>query len=145
MTESRRNATQLLKECDQDGRPHLHQLFPSLYEELKALAGAQFRNQPKNHTLQPTALVNEAYVRLVERDLVDWKGRSHFKAIAAKAMRQILVDHHRARHADKRGGGWKRWSISGAQVTPDDELDTLALEEALEQLGELDERQAQLS
>ena len=139
-----RPITETLQKLDQGSSANLAGVFESVYTELKALAGAQFRGQPARHTLQPTALVNEAYLRLVEREAVQWRGRSHFKALAARAMKQILVDHHRARRADKRGGGWKRWSVSGLEFTAKEELDALALTEVLDELKDLDPRQGKV-
>src|SRR5436190_18975807 len=89
-------------------------LMPLVYEELRALARSFFASQPANHTLQPTALVHEAYLRLVKTPDVTWSGRAHFFAVAAMAMRQILVNHAEARHAEKRGGKRDRISLSAA-------------------------------
>ena len=99
----------------------------------------------KNHTLQPTALVHEAYFKLVDQTRVDWRGRTHFLAIAAQAMRRILVDHARRRGAAKRGGKWHRIALDDNRVIESNrDEDVLALEDALTKLKELDPRQAQM-
>jgi len=117
-------------------------LLPILYEELHRLARRSMRGERPDHTLQPTALVHEAYLRLVDQDRTDWKSRAHFMAIAARTIRRILVDHARGAATEKRGGGRECEPLSGVGLelaAPD--LDLLALEEALEQLGALHERQ----
>src|SRR5215207_6185941 len=105
MSASENQATLLLgrlSACDGDAA---RELLPLLYDELRTLAARQFRGQPSNHTLQPTVLVHEAFLRLVGRSADDWNDRKHFFAVAATAMRQILVNHARAKTAEKRGGG----------------------------------------
>ncbi len=120
-------------------------LLPVVYEELRALAGSFFNRHDAGHTLQPTALVHEAYLRLVDRPAADWSGRDHFFAVAAIAMRQILVDHARRKGADKRGGDWGRVTLDEAlSPTTGSEVDLVALEDALMRLGELDERSAEV-
>ncbi len=120
-------------------------IFPAVYEELRSLADRLLREERINHTLQPTALVNEAYMKLCSGAEANARNRTQFFSMAARAMRQILVDHARARLADRRGGGWHRITLdhvgaesSGAPV------DFLALEEALDQLSKLDPRKARL-
>lgn len=127
------------------------QLMPLVYTELKALAASWFVAQPAGHTLQPTALVHEAYLRMVGHDQVGWSGRAHFFAVAAKAMRQILVNHAEARHAQKRGGHLDRVTLSaivegapGGAREQAREVDASALHEALSRLDALDERQARI-
>ncbi len=132
----------LLKEIERGDRSAAARLLPHVYEELRSLAATFFRRQRPGHTLQPTALVHEAYLRLVDQDGAHWRDRAHFVSVAAKAMRQILIDHFRASGASKRGGGWKKVTLSGIDVaTPPPEIDFLALEEALTRLAALDERQ----
>ena len=94
---SRREATRILQKATETGED-LGELMPHLYSELRALAGSLFRDQPRHHTLQPTALVHEVYLRLIDHESAGWNGRAHFMAVASKAMRQILVDHYRRRH-----------------------------------------------
>jgi RNA polymerase sigma factor (TIGR02999 family) len=103
------------------------------------------RQEVPGHTLQPTALVNEAYMKLVDQTRVDWQGRTHFFAVGAKMMRRILVDHARKKKRVKRGGGIHRVSLSDdVQVSKNNDEDVLAIEEALEKLAEQDPRQAQI-
>lgn len=116
-------------------------LLPLVYDELRALAGSYFRGQPANHTLQPTALVHEAFMRMVDRTHPGWNDRAHFFAVAATAMRQILADHARRKNADKRGGGWGRVTLDAAVTPPGEpEIDLEKLDAALTKLESLDER-----
>lgn len=122
-------------------------LLPLVYDELRALAEAFFRNERDDHTLQPTALVHEAYVRLVDQSSIEWKSRNQFFVIAAKAMRNILVDHARAKGRLKRGGGWQERTIAAVEESlgaQDNPVEMLALNDALARLAELDERKARL-
>ena len=117
-------------------------LMPLVYDQLRALAGYYMRDERPDHTLQPTALVHEAYLRMVDVERIDWRSRTHFIALAATQMRRILVEHGRAHRAQKRGGGLRRVTFSsGLAVAPDDELDPLALDEALTKLSRKNERQ----
>ncbi len=120
------------------------ELIPVVYSELRGIAAAIFRRQDSDHTLQPTALAHEAYLRLVDREGANWESRAHFLAVAAKAMRQILINHARDKIAAKRGGeGWKKVTLDHilASVDPDP-IDALAFEDALSRLAGLSERQA---
>lgn len=123
-------------------------LLPLVYAELRTLAGRYLRCQPSDHTLQPTALVHEAFIRLVGDVPANWSGRRHFFRIAAKAMRRILIDHARQRCAAKRGGGRLKLALEDVlePVCAADESDesTLALDDALTRLTELDEQLVQL-
>jgi RNA polymerase sigma-70 factor (ECF subfamily) len=119
-------------------------LVPIVYEELHRLAHHYMRNERPGHTLQTTALVNEAYLRLVGVDGMQWRDRAHFFAIAATMMRRILVDHARAHGRDKRGGGVVMTSLDEDVVAPSLDIDVIALDDALERLGRIDERQARL-
>ena len=122
--------------------------MPLVYEELHRLAQGFFRDQRRAHTLQPTALVHEAYLRLAEHTRGKFESRTHFLATAATAMRQILVDHARRRGAEKRGGDAGRITLKDAGL-PDEsdrgELDLLELNDALERLAALDERKARVA
>jgi RNA polymerase sigma factor (TIGR02999 family) len=120
--------------------------MPLVYDELRRLAERHFRRERVGHTLQPTAVVHEAYFRLVDQTRVTWKNRGHFFAVASQAMRRILVDYARARAADKRGGGEKRVTLASAEASrePSGEVDLLALDEALTRLKVLDGAQAQI-
>ena len=117
-------------------------LLPIVYDELHRLAASQLARERAGHTLQPTALVNEAYLKLVDQTRVAWQGREHFLAVAATAMRRILVDHARGRAAAKRGGKWKKVTLASNVALTDSNsaLDLVALDEALKALEEHDER-----
>lgn len=116
-----------------------------VYDELRRRAAAYLRRERVGHTLQPTALVHEAYLRLVEQDRVVWQGRAHFLAIAASMMRRVLMDHGRRQKAGKRGGGGTRVTLDEAfsLVSPRG-LDLLALDTALSELAAIDEQQARI-
>ena len=122
------------------------ELMPLVYDELRRLAGRYLRRERPGHTLQPTALVNEAYLKLVEQSRVEWQNRAQFFGLAAKLMRNILVDHARARQAAKRGGGQFSVSFSRADRLSEDkpEVDLLALNEAIERLSALDRQKARV-
>ena len=120
--------------------------FEALYDELRRIAGAMFAQQRPDHTLQPTALVHEAYLKV--SDAMETKGvndREHALALGAKAMRQLLINHAHAANAQKRGGGWRQLTLSGlADTGVEQEIDAIALEEALAELERLDERQCRI-
>jgi RNA polymerase sigma factor (TIGR02999 family) len=119
------------------------ELLPLLYDELRAIAGRQFRGQAAGHTLQPTVLVHEAFLKLVGKPASGFTDRAHFFAVASTAMRHILVNHARSNNADKRGGGNRPVALNHDVAGGDggsSELDVLALNEALEQLAAVDER-----
>lgn len=143
-----RDVTALLQAWGRGEQAALDDLLPLVYGELRRQAARQLRNQPAGHTLQATALVHEAYLRLVDRPHAEWQGRAHFFGVAARAMRSILVDHARARRAAKRGGQARRLTLGAADAVgdrvPESEVDVLALDEALTRLAELDPRQAQV-
>ena len=123
-------------------------LLPAIYDELHRQAARAMRRENDRHTLQPTALVNEAYMRLVDQRRVEWKSRAHFFGIAAQVMRRVLVDHARARLAEKRGGDFKQVTLAGAAEAAAHEaedIDVLALHEALERLALLDPQQARIT
>ncbi len=117
-----------------------------MYDELRRRAGAYLRSERAGHTLQPTALVHEAYLKLVGGETVAWKDRAHFFGVAARAMRQVLVDHARARNTAKRGEGQVLVALeaAGEATTPPRNLDLLDLDRALSKLAVLDERQSRL-
>jgi len=121
------------------------QLLPVIYAELHRQAARAMRREPSEHTLQATALVHEAYLRLVDQSRVQWRNRAHFFGVAAQLMRRILVDHARSRHAEKRGGGMQRITLNDADAAVGDrDVDVLDLHEALETLAALDPLQARL-
>ena len=137
--------TRLLRQLDTGDRSEVDQLFAAVYKKLRNLAGHFFQTEPKGNTLQPTALVHEAYMKLVDQTQVDWQGRTHFFAVAAQAMRRILVDHARRRGATKRGGNRHRIALDDNLVIESNhDEDLLALENALTRLTKLDPRQAQM-
>jgi RNA polymerase sigma factor (TIGR02999 family) len=123
----------------------LDALVAATYQELRRLAGGIMSFQPAPHTLQPTALVNEAYLRLFRVDEISVSGRTHFMNLAARVMRQVLVDHARRRNSAKRGGGWRAVTLTGIGLAaPDDRLDMLALDAALADLEAEDARAARV-
>jgi len=132
--------TQLLIDWGKGDQAALEKLMPLVYSELRRLASNYLRRERGEHTLQPTALVNEAYLKLVDQRNAKWQNRAHFFGISAQLMRRILVDHARQRQAVKRGGvEQQRLSITSAQVVMrQPETDLLALNEALEELTKMD-------
>ncbi len=120
-------------------------LMPFVYDELRRLARAFLARERGAHTLQPTALVHEAYLRLVDQRSVNWQNRAHFYGIAASMMRRVLIDHARAHAAEKRGGGAVRLSVEDVQVPLEERAESLlALDEALERLKDMDERKCRV-
>jgi RNA polymerase sigma factor (TIGR02999 family) len=119
-----------------DGDPNAaSRLLPLVYDQLRALAGKYMQGERPDHTLQPTALVHEAYLRLIDADRIDLQGKTHFFALAATQMRRILAEHARARKAAKRGGGARRVTLSDAKAFREDGVvDMLALDEAMDRL-----------
>jgi RNA polymerase sigma factor (TIGR02999 family) len=147
MSESVRDkVTALLSEGPaKDGSPNAAELAALVYDELRAVAHRYFRHERPGHTLQPTAVVHEAYMRLVDASRVEWQGRTHFIAVGAKVMRRVLVDYARARGRARRGGGRQPVPLESA-VAPLglEDVDAVALNEALERLAKLDPRQARI-
>ncbi len=140
------SVTQLLVDWSKGDQTALEKLMPLVYSELRRLAGNYLRRERPGHTLQPTALVNEAYLRLIGQTKGKWQNRAQFYGIAAHLMRRILVDHARVKHAEKRGGSkQQRLSITSAQgLSTKPDLDLLALHEALEELALIDPQQARI-
>ena len=139
--------TQLLQGWRAGDRKALDQLLPVVYKELQRLAHFQLRNERSDHTLQSTALVNEAYLRLVGMNSPQWEGRSHFFAIAAQLMRQILVDYARRHRASKRGGHIEKLSLDDTgyfERGKSRDMDVVALDDALTTLAKIDSRKAQV-
>ena len=134
----------LLKWSDGDGSAR-EELMPLVYNELRRLARKYLRHERANHTLQPTALVNEAYLRLVDQRSVVWQNRAQFFGLAAKLMRNILVDHARTREAAKRGGPHYSVSVSELdRVSKSSEVDLVVLHEALERLAAYDNQKSRI-
>jgi RNA polymerase sigma factor (TIGR02999 family) len=138
--------TQLLIAWSDGRREALDDLMPMVYADLRRVAAGYMRREGAGHALQPTALVHEAYVRLIDQKQVKWRNRAHFFGVAAGLMRRILVDHARRRRAEKRGGDWERVTLTGDEVATDahKEIDVLALDEALERLAEFDPQQERI-
>lgn len=136
--------TPLLLRWSQGDTAALTQLLPVVYAELRKLAQNYLRRERSGHTLQPTALINEAYLRLVKQDFTEWQSRRHFFGVAAKLMRQILVEHARARAAGKRDGGQK-FSLEEALTFSDERAaELVALDDALVALAKFDERKVRI-
>lgn len=137
--------TILLGEISSGSESAPDKLLPLVYEDLRRLAYSYFSKEKTDHTLQPTALVHEAYIRLVNWENVSWQNRAHFFAVAAEVMRKILVDHARRKNAQKRAGGGQKIVLNEAIGFADEkELDLVKLDEALETLEKLDKRQAKI-
>ena len=142
---SAHEVTQLLAEVSAGRKSAAEKLMPLVFDELRRLARSFFASQRPDHTLQPTALVHEAYLKMVGQGGVGWSGRAHFFAVAARAMRQILINHAEAKEAIKRGQGWHRVTLADADPeSAKRELDLLMLNDALAALEALDERQARV-
>jgi len=143
------NITELLREASQGNREAFDRLFPLVYDELKAVAHRRLEAEPEGHTLNTTALVHEAYFKLVEQEHVEWQSRAHFFAIAARAMRRILIDYARKRSADRRGGGVTKLSLESALRVPEEgtigkeqAAELVALDAALTRLAQFNARGA---
>jgi RNA polymerase sigma factor (TIGR02999 family) len=139
--------TQLLVNWSHGDRAALEELMPVVYGELRRLASAYLRRERPNHTLQSTALVHEAFLRLVGQQRVEWRNRAHFFGIAAQMIRRILVDYARAHHSEKRGAGAVKLELDevlAAALHSGVDLDLLALNGALDRLSDLDARQGRI-
>ena len=140
------NITELLREWG-DGNPQaMDELLPLIYDDLRRRAAGYLRDERPNHTLQTTALVHEAFLKLADQRKIEWKNRGHFFAIAAQAMRRILVDHAKTRHRVKRGGVAEDLPLEDALLAAADEngIDVAALDEALTRLAAFDPQQEKL-
>lgn len=148
MSESQnsRHITEMLKEWGDGNQKVLDELMPFVYEELRRQASRYLRKERREHTLQTTALIHEAYLKLIDQKNVEWQNRAHFFAIAAQAMRRILVDYARERHREKRGGAAEDLPIENAAFVVSNEkgMDLVALDEALTRLAKFDERHARV-
>ena len=137
--------TRLLESCREGDAAALEQLMPLVYDELRGLAGRQLSRERIDHTLQATALVNEAFLKLVDQRNQSWQNRGHFLCVAAMAMRRILVNHAHAKKAAKRGGGRARVTLDeGAALFEERAEDLLALDTALTKLARVDDTKRQL-
>jgi RNA polymerase sigma-70 factor, ECF subfamily len=145
MEPSQADVTILLSELTRGNKEAVERLVPLVYDELKRLANCYMRRERPDHTLQATALVNEAYLKLVCQQSVNWQGRSHFFGIAAQLMRRILIDHARGHLRKKRGGGQEVLPLDeGLVFSPGQSAVLLRLDEALERLAKLDPRQSKI-
>jgi RNA polymerase sigma factor (TIGR02999 family) len=145
MTPSPKELTNLLVAWRNGDREALNRLMPLVYNELRLLAHRYMSRRYAGQTLQTTALVHEAYVRLAGRDPVAWQNRAHFFAVCAQVMRNLLVDRARSRRAARHGGAGRRVSLDEAAViTPEKHIDLIALDEALDRLAKLDLRKSQI-
>lgn len=145
-TPQSKQVTQLLLNWSRGERHALDELMPLVYQELRKLASRYLKSERPDHTLQPTALINEAYIRMIDQEMPEWQSRAHFFGVAARLMRQILVDHARTHYAVKRGGDQQKISLDEApQVLAQPETaELLALDEALTKLASFDERRARI-
>jgi RNA polymerase sigma factor (TIGR02999 family) len=144
-TEQTSKVTGLLLAWGRGDEAALARLMPLVHRELRRIAQRCMAGEPTGHTLQATALVNEAYLRLIDAKDVDWRGRAHFFALSARIMRRVLVDHARTRRARKRGGQAERVTFDeGLEVTGEPAFDFIVLDEALAALEQFDERKSRV-
>jgi RNA polymerase sigma factor (TIGR02999 family) len=141
-----REITQMLIELTDGNEDVVNQILPHIYDELRRLAGSYLRRERADHTLQPTALVHEAYMKLIDQKRVKWQNRAHFFGIAAQVMRRILLDHARKHQAEKRGGEFEKLPIEEEIliVSHDKSAELIALDDALQELAKLDEQKARI-
>ena len=145
MPDSPATVTELLHAWSDGDKTALDQLLPVVYDELRRQASRYLRREAPGHTLQTTALVNEAYLRLVDQKNIRWQNRAQFFGIAAQLMRRILVDHARAKHRAKRGGHDVRVTLDDAvAIAANQEIDLIALDAALDRLAQIDEQQSKV-
>ncbi|HRP61790.1 MAG TPA: sigma-70 family RNA polymerase sigma factor [Phycisphaerales bacterium] len=139
------NVTQVLAQAQRGDSHAVHQLYSLVYAELHSIAGRFFASRQAGHTLQPTLIADDIFMKLVQNTDTSWEGRAHFFAVAAKAMRDLLVDHARTKRAQKRGGGWGRVTLDGLGVdNRQEQVDLMDLEAALSKLGTIDSRQERI-
>ncbi len=145
-TEESGEITQMLMELTDGNHDVVDRILPHIYDELRRLAGSYLRRERPDHTLQPTALVHEAYMKLIDQKRVKWQNRAHFFGIAAQVMRRILMDHARKHLAGKRGGNADVLPLEEEilVVSQDKSAELLALDDALEQLEKLDPQKAKV-
>ena len=144
-TPSRVEVTQLLVAYGNGDSQALDRLLPLVYSELRQIAGHRLRHERRDHTLNATALVHEAYIKLMDADNISWQNRAHFFAIASRVMRQILISYARKHNAEKRGGGTPDTVLEGKEISLGERADELiALDDALTRLASFDERMAKV-
>lgn len=145
MKENRQEISVILKDWSGGNKASADILLSLVYDELRKIAAQYLRKERSGHTLQPTALVHEAYMKLVDISDINWQDRAHFFAVSANVMRHILVDHARAKLAEKRGGDAERIALDDAiSLSNEPDVDVLAVDEALKELAEFDEQQARI-
>ena len=146
MEQKQSDITQMLIELTDGNKEVVNEILPLIYAELRKLAGGYLRRERGNHTLQPTALVHEAYMKLIDQKKVRWQNRSHFFGIAAQVMRRILMDYARKHKAEKRGGEGENIALEEEFIIIENErsAELLALDEALENLEKIDEMKAKI-
>jgi RNA polymerase sigma factor (TIGR02999 family) len=142
---SREQLTDLLRAWRDGDRAAFDQVAPLIYDELRRIAAIHLRGERPGHTFGPTDLISEAYLRLAGGEMLEFKDRAHFFAIASRSMRQILVDHARKRGAEKRGGGERPGELDETRIAVDRPWELVALDDALEELEQLDERKARVT
>ncbi len=143
----REELTRILSNVNADNKGSVDELMPQVYDEFKSLAKHYLYNERADNTLSPTALVNEAYFKLIDHKRIDWQGKTHFFAIGANIMRRILVDHARGKSRIKRGGNLFKVELDdhlGLSLSMENNEDVLALDEALLELSKVNERQAKI-
>ena len=141
---SPKEVTRLLVDWSKGDQAALDELIPLVYDELRRVARRYMRRESQGHTLQTSALVNEAYLRLIDQNSVQWQNRAHFFGVAAQLMRRILVDHARSRLRAKRGGGVQMVSLTEQAVADKEVAEVIALDNALKNLAEMDPRKSQI-
>lgn len=146
MTQNQKTVTQVLYELQNGRQESVNDLLPMVYDELRRLAKSRLNRERSNHTLQPTALVHEAYLRLVRQKETEWQNRAHFFGIAARLMREILIEYARMRGRQKRGGDFRTQIAldNAVSFSSQTQLDVIVVDEALSKLEELDARQARI-
>ena len=145
MSENRQEISVILKDWSGGNRASADALLSIVYDELRKIAAQYLRKENSGHTLQPTALVHEAYMKLIDISDINWQDRAHFFAVSANVMRHILVDHARAKLADKRGGDSERIALEDAiSLSNEPNVDVLAVDQALKELAEFDEQQSRI-
>ena len=144
MVPSTKEVTRLLVDWGNGDQAALDELIPLVHDELRRLASRYMRREGQGHTLQTSALVNEAYLRLVDQKNVKWQNRAHFFGVAAQLMRRILVDHARSRLRAKRGGGMQMVSLPDQLGVSNEVEEVIALDDALKNLAEMDQRKSQI-
>lgn len=145
-SEAGKPITQILSELKDGDQNALDELLPLVYDELRRLAHSYLRNERSNHTLQPTALVHEAYLRLLGQKEIEWQNRAHFFGVSARLMREILIEYARMKNRQKRGGEFKTQIVldDAVSFSGRNDLDVISVDEALTKLENLDERQARI-